>query len=672
MKNKDSEIAFIDKIDDNKYPKQIKANLEGIIAIDKQINDINWPSFDQALNVDLGQISDIKSLMAKIDELPDSNPAKAQLKTAIDKTKSQIQKLLFDRAKIEAKLEKLQEKPEQQQDIILTDFIENNLIFFKKTQPAIMQAAEEGLRAEYSDILFNLAQHVAEPITLKNFSAVNADVKTYQAYQETSKIFKTAIGLEPTTKQVQEIQNTISPLTALTVRDALNKNEKNTFGAVTKIDAQINKNLDKLLQKQKLLSKNSDKKNDEKAAQNAEQEIEKLRNEIDLQRDKRAKVIAEFKYSDKNDKDKLKGIFAYNASLIDKKYDRIALKQKELDRDKQPKTIEDLLLEQKKVIYKYLNPKQQDPKKLTKETIEEFCKSNLEQIKKELKNNVNLKKELQAITRENQAARTLHNSQDIHWDKTQQGKQTSVIEKNGKQLLELKSEIKTENGLTFREIDFPNQLQGGQSGPLHLSFALQDEKGKNMPNKNAVFFELEYGKDGKLAKMATPVPVLFDDKTKIAYTEIDGKKYTMPVTEDKYKALLHEIEANKGIATDLSIPENAKDMVKIQQEQGPEKDPKQKPEQKEVEKDSQAQLAQAESEKQPKQDDESKLSEREKTIEKIEPPDIGDDEQQSKELFGHIRENLEARASGSILNSPQAVRQRSQSTHQNKGGAQII
>ncbi len=106
---------------------------------------------------------------------------------------------------------------------------------------------------------------------------------------------------------------------------------------------------------------------------------------------------------------------------------------------------------------------------------------------------------------------------------------------------------------SYRQIDFPKELETGK-GPVHLSMAVKDENGKNIAEKDAVYFTAHYNESGKLEEVSTPVPVKFMGKgdDAIGYIERDGKVFTLPVTQGKYYEMMQEVAKNKGMNADLS------------------------------------------------------------------------------------------------------------------------
>ncbi|MFK7968585.1 MAG: Sca4 family protein, partial [Rickettsiaceae bacterium] len=105
---------------------------------------------------------------------------------------------------------------------------------------------------------------------------------------------------------------------------------------------------------------------------------------------------------------------------------------------------------------------------------------------------------------------------------------------------------------SFRTIEFPLDNKG--KGPLHLSMAVKDENGKNIAEKDAVYFTAHYDEKGKLTEVSSPVPVKFMGKgdDAVGYIERNGKVYTLPVTQGKYKEMMKEVAKNKGMGVNLS------------------------------------------------------------------------------------------------------------------------
>ena len=117
---------------------------------------------------------------------------------------------------------------------------------------------------------------------------------------------------------------------------------------------------------------------------------------------------------------------------------------------------------------------------------------------------------------------------------------------------------------SYRQIEFPKQIEGGK-GPAHFSMAVKDENGRNVPEKVAVYFTAHYDDKGKLTEVSSPVPVKFMGKgdDAIGYIERGGKVYTLPVTQGKYKEMMLEVVANKGMGANVSqsVEAEAQDRV---------------------------------------------------------------------------------------------------------------
>ncbi len=119
--------------------------------------------------------------------------------------------------------------------------------------------------------------------------------------------------------------------------------------------------------------------------------------------------------------------------------------------------------------------------------------------------------------------------------------------------------------VSYRTIDFPKGLETGK-GPLHLSMAAKDINGKNISEKDAVYFTAHYDANGKLTEVSSPIPMKFMGKgdDAVGYIERNGEVYTMPVTQGKYKEMMKEVAKNKGMGIDLSqeIAQEVQDLVK--------------------------------------------------------------------------------------------------------------
>ncbi len=129
------------------------------------------------------------------------------------------------------------------------------------------------------------------------------------------------------------------------------------------------------------------------------------------------------------------------------------------------------------------------------------------------------------------------------------------------------------NVKSYRTIDFPKELEAG-TGPLHLSMAVKDQNGRNISEKDAVYFTAHYDEQGKLTEISSPIPVKFMGKgdDAVGYIERVGpdgkpKVYTLPVTQGKYKEMMREVAKNQGMAVDLSqeVAQEAQDRALTQE-----------------------------------------------------------------------------------------------------------
>ncbi len=109
------------------------------------------------------------------------------------------------------------------------------------------------------------------------------------------------------------------------------------------------------------------------------------------------------------------------------------------------------------------------------------------------------------------------------------------------------------NVKSYRTIDFPTKLETGK-GPLHLSMAVKDQNGRNISEKDAVYFTAHYDEQGKLTEISSPIPVKFmgNDDNAVGYIERNGKVYTLPVTKKTYNEMMKEVAKNQGMSVDLS------------------------------------------------------------------------------------------------------------------------
>lgn len=106
---------------------------------------------------------------------------------------------------------------------------------------------------------------------------------------------------------------------------------------------------------------------------------------------------------------------------------------------------------------------------------------------------------------------------------------------------------------SYRTIDFTTELES-KSGPMHLSLVVQDTNGKNIAKDRAVYFTAHYDGQGKLAEMSSPKPIKFNGEgdEAIGYIEHQGRVYTLPVTQGKYREMMLALEKNKGQEINLS------------------------------------------------------------------------------------------------------------------------
>ena len=105
-----------------------------------------------------------------------------------------------------------------------------------------------------------------------------------------------------------------------------------------------------------------------------------------------------------------------------------------------------------------------------------------------------------------------------------------------------------------RKIDFPRGITEA-AGPLHLSMAIKDINGENMPKDSALYFTAHYDKAGKLQEMTYPIPIEFSgkgDDDDQGFIRKDGKIYTLPIDRGTFMSMTQEIEMNKGIEQEKS------------------------------------------------------------------------------------------------------------------------
>ena len=213
---------------------------------------------------------------------------------------------------------------------------------------------------------------------------------------------------------------------------------------------------------------------------------------------------------------------------------------------------------------------------------EDFLKQDLQEVRaylatdegkdamKEVMNDPKFQQEMSTIESTGYSAvhAQFDSFKDVEWGKATAAKvrTTEVTDSNGDPVCSLKETtidaeptlVTLEDGTTrtvksFRKIDFPVELENG-NGPMHVSMAAKDENGRNVPEKDAVYFTAHYDDNGKLTEVSSPVPVKFmgEGLDAIAYIERNGKAFTLPITQGKYKQMMLEIGNNKGMNVDLS------------------------------------------------------------------------------------------------------------------------
>lgn len=244
----------------------------------------------------------------------------------------------------------------------------------------------------------------------------------------------------------------------------------------------------------------------------------------------------------------------------------------------------EVLDEQFKITCQFVNNKFEDGEQTinSPKDLKEFLENpNHKYVKEEIFNNPDYKNQLASIelggySKVHKQFKNLYSN--IEWASSNENnsRTTSVKNKNGEVICDLQenivnspSDITLPDGSvrtikSHRTIDFPVQIEEGK-GPMHLSMSAKDENGKNMPEKDAVYFTAHYGKDGKLKEVTSPVPIKFmgSDDNAAAYIEREGKIYTLPVTQGKYREMMKELGKNKENAIDLSqsVEKEAQDLV---------------------------------------------------------------------------------------------------------------
>ncbi len=166
----------------------------------------------------------------------------------------------------------------------------------------------------------------------------------------------------------------------------------------------------------------------------------------------------------------------------------------------------------------------------------------------------------------------------INWDGERQENIKTQIIKNGDseiaKLTETTHKVDPSSNpqgiKEYRTINFPRQLEDKDGkiidDTLHLSMALKDVNGRNMPKNGAVFFTAHY-EHGKLVEVSSPSPVKFtsDKPDAVGYIEHGGKIYSLPVTRAKYQEMMQEVAKNHGHGVNISS-EITQDVIKIGKE----------------------------------------------------------------------------------------------------------
>jgi hypothetical protein len=92
-------------------------------------------------------------------------------------------------------------------------------------------------------------------------------------------------------------------------------------------------------------------------------------------------------------------------------------------------------------------------------------------------------------------------------------------------------------------LDFPIKID---AGPLHLVIPLKDSNGDDM-QEGALYFTAHYNEKGELIHTTYPMSTEFDKNSKQGFVKKDGKIYTLPVYESKFKKM------NSAISTHIAV-----------------------------------------------------------------------------------------------------------------------
>jgi len=115
-------------------------------------------------------------------------------------------------------------------------------------------------------------------------------------------------------------------------------------------------------------------------------------------------------------------------------------------------------------------------------------------------------------------------------------------------------EMKINNSFSLSESKYQTNINGKivdarvinlnpkiSGGPLHLSFVLRDQSGKNMKKSEALYFTAHYNKSGVLEEMTYPNGVEFNNAGQ-AFIEKNGMIYTLPVNETILNNMNHALK----------------------------------------------------------------------------------------------------------------------------------
>lgn len=114
--------------------------------------------------------------------------------------------------------------------------------------------------------------------------------------------------------------------------------------------------------------------------------------------------------------------------------------------------------------------------------------------------------------------------------------------------------IDTEKGVveisSYREVKLPMQI----NGPAHISLALKDANGDNMPENQALYCTAHYDKDGKLTEVTKPQGTKSIGDT--LYVERNGEVFTLPFSKTDFEVMEKQVAQNKGQEVNKSLAED--------------------------------------------------------------------------------------------------------------------